>query len=328
MGSSGSTSGQGGAVDYPAYMKNWHQIMLTDTYTIVTGNLDAPTTFMYDPKVWFGIPGSGVSAYAVLSKFSALDTEGLFKTLLSDDPSIGYVLGEAAVIAIKSKAEELRALVVDPAGASTECENMIDAHSTKLLQKINTDVMPRVEVGMRDVNAVIGTSFVIARELVMEDYMHEVADFSAKSRMHLWELRHELYKFIENAWIQGAVHAAEAGLRRVATELDKLKLEASLTSEVANLATLAQSKYGVVQTEKETRSKTWKVDMYNHMNASLAAISGAHTVTTGHSQGSSVLSGVIGGGASGASAGAAFGPWGAVIGGVGGALLGALGSRR
>ena len=61
------------------------------------------------------------------------------------------------------------------------------------------------------------------------------------------------------------------------------------------------------------------------MNAALASIAGAHTITTPHTQGSSVLTGAIGGAMSGAAAGTAVMPgWGTLIGGIGGAIMGGL----
>jgi hypothetical protein len=323
-GSSGG--GQSGAVDYPAYMKTWHNVILQTTYNEVQAANIPPTTYMYDPKVWFGVPLPANSVYKTLAKFAALDTSALFKDLLSSNSTVGYILGETAVGEIKARAEDLRALLVDPTGADATCEAMIDSHSAKLLQKINTDVMPKVEVGMRDLNAVVGTSFVIARELVMEDYMHEVADFSGKARTHLWELRHDLYKFVEGLWAQAAVHAAEIGMKRVAMSMEKLKTELTASAELANIAVLAQSKYGVVQTEKETRTKTWRLDMWNHMNAALASISGAHTVTPGNTQGSSMFGSALGMGAMGAGVGAYLGA-GSTFGGLAtGSVMSSMGS--
>jgi hypothetical protein len=327
----GSSSGQGGPVDYPSYMKMWHNTIIQITNSeAVSAMSSPPTTYMYDPKVWFGIPADADScAYQALEAFQSINVPTLFKDLLSDTSPARFVLSEQSVADIKAKAVILRNLLVDPTGADAAVEAMVDAHSTKLLQKINTDVMPKVEVGMRDLNAVIGTSFVIARELVMEDYMHEVSDFSAKSRVRMWELRHELYKFVESSWLQGAVHAAEVALKRIGMQVEVAKFHVTATTEVANMATLAQSKYGVVQTEAQTRTRMWRLEVWNHMNAALASISGAHTITSPHSQGSGVLGGVIGGGSAGAAAGTAILPGiGTLIGGIGGAILGGIGGAK
>jgi hypothetical protein len=322
-GGSSSGGGSSGTIDYPAYMKGWHDNMLYNTNTLVNTAMVVPQTFMFDPKIWFGSPAPGTSPFTALAAFTAFDTKILFKDLIGDSDAARYVLGESAVTAIKNKADTLRALIADSAAFEAKGEAMIDAHSTKLLQKINTDVMPKVEVGMRDLNAVVGTSFVIARELVMEDYMHEVAAFAANVRMRILELQQDLYKFIENAWVQAAVHAAELGMKRVALDLERLRHQVSITTELANLAVLAQSKYAVVQTEEAVRSKTWNLDMYNRMNAAMASISGSHTVSSQspHSA-TSVFSGVLGGGAMGAGIGSFLGS-GSTIGGLaGGATAG------
>jgi hypothetical protein len=324
-GGSGSSGGSGSqAVDYPEYMKTWHNSMLTNVYNLLENSSAPPLTFLYDPKVWFGVPISGSSVYSALALFNAFDPQVMFKELLSDTSAMKYVLSETAITAIKTIAEQLRAELVDPTGANAAVEAMIDAHSAKLMQKINEDLLPKVEIGMRDLNAVVGTSFVIARELAMEDYQHEVADFSAKSRLRMWELRHELYKVVEHAWMEGAVHAAELGLKRTAMSLEKLKIQVTSTAEIANVATVAQSKYGVIQTEEQTRSKTWKLDLYNHMNAAMASISGAHTVTQPQSQGASMFTGALGMGAMGAGVGAYLGA-GSTLGGLaGGAEAGGM----
>ncbi len=321
FGGGSSGGGQSGKVDYPEYMKEWHITMLQGTHRLITNAAASPwpKTYIYDPKVWFGLPTNN-SAYTALSQFKAIDIKAIVDNMLSDNPTTSYVLGSAAIKEIKEKAKLLRDELINTDSELT-IQTLVDAQATKILQKIDADVIPRIELGLRDVNAVIGSSFIIAKEIAMENYTAEIADYSAKIRLRFWELRHELYKFAETMWIQGSVSSAEITTKALSLYLDKVKTTTGMALELSAAATLAQSKYGVVQTEQAMRDRTWKLDLYDHMNKTLASISGASPISDKSNQGSAaaIFSGTIGMGATGAGVGASIGgPWGAVIGGVAG----------
>jgi hypothetical protein len=180
----------------------------------------------------------------------------------------------------------------------------------------------------------------------MEDYTTDVADFSAKVRVRFWELRHELYKFAEEAWIRSSLQASELALKYAALKLDKLKMQVSMATEIGNAAVLAQSKYGVVSTEREIRDKAWKLDLYDHMSKAMASISGASMgpgSKSDQSSASSMFTGSLGmaamgagiggylggstlaGSAMGLQMGMAGGPAGAIVGGIIGLGVGLIG---
>jgi hypothetical protein len=159
--SGGGSTGSSASHDWPQYMKTIHEQMLNDVFRLVQDKgATPPETFTYDPKVWFGVP-TGNSVYAALSAYAAVDVEALIAGVMSN---VNFLLPPADLASIREKAATLRdeLIVSVPYGAAVD--ELIDAHSVKLLQKVNDDVIPKIEVGMRDVNAVIGSSFVIAKE--------------------------------------------------------------------------------------------------------------------------------------------------------------------
>ena len=334
----GGSSGASGTSDWPDYMKAMHQAMLNDMRDAVGGVAGSPpAVYVYDPKVWFGLP-DGNSVYAALTKFSAVDIDALITAIMAND---NFLIPPDDLALIKAKATALRDELISDVPYGSAVEDLIDAHSVKLLEKVNSEVLPKIEVGMRDLNAVIGSSFVIAKEIAMEQYTSEIADFSTKVRVSFWEKRHELYKFTEDAWIRSSLQASELAYKYAAMQMEKLKLEVSMAAEIGNAAVLAQSKYGVVSTEASIRGRTWRVEMNNYMNKTLAAISGASPVSTrgdqstasamfsgglgmaamgagvgGYLGAGSTLGGLAGGATAGGTLGMAGGPAGAVIGGV------------
>lgn len=339
MGGGASGGGQSGKVDYPVYIKNWHDKMLHNVFSLVKGAYKAPTSYLYDPKVWFGAPANQ-GVYPAIKTFGAINVESLFKSIVSDTYEYSLVLNEDSISDIKAKAEALRNILTSTPEAATN--EVIDSYSVKLLQRVDSDVIPKIEVGMRDAGAVIGTSFVIAKELAMEHYTAEVADFSAKVKMRFWELLYGLYQYLEQQWITGAIALTEVAMKRVAQKLEHAKAHVVLLAEVANAATLAQSKYGVVRTEDEIRSKTWKLDLWDHMNKTLASIAGASPVRQATTAGQTMFSGILGmaamgagvggylasgstlgGLAGGAQAGGTLGMAGGPVGAIAGGVLGA-----
>jgi len=307
FGGGGSSGGSSGKISYPQYMMNWHLTMLNTTRNLVVEAARGPwpKTYVYDPKVWFGLPSNN-TAYAALNLYKAIDVDAVLTAIMANDD---FILPASQITDIRTKAEALRAELVPGTAYGPAVQEIIDSHSAKLLQKINAEVLPKVDVGLRDVNAVIGSSFVIAREIAMENYTTEIADFSAKVHIRFWELRHELYKTVEAVWMQASLHASEAALKYTTLRLEKAKLQVSMAAELANAATLAQSKYGAMQTEQAIRNRTWKLDLYDHMNKTLASISGASPVSAKDNQSTAaaMFSGAVGMGAMGAGLGAYLG---------------------
>lgn len=343
-GSSGS-SGSTGTHDWPTYMKEEHNKMLYDVYNLVqTAGATIPETYTYDPRVWFGYP-TGYSAYGALALFGSFDVPTTLDAIVADP---NFNLSAADMDNLRLKAAALRTELMDGTPYTTAVGEIIDAHAAKLLAKVNADIIPKIEVGMRDLNAVIGSSFVIAKEIALEDYTEEVSDFTAKMHIRFWELRHELYKAAEEGWIQAKLRASELNLKYTALCMEKIKLQVSMAAELANAAFLSQSKYGVISTEKEIRDRSWKLDLYDHMNKTMASISGASPVSSKADQSTASamftgglsmaamgagVGGYLAGGASstfgasvlGAESGLVGGPAGAILGGVIGLGVGLIG---
>jgi len=329
-GGKGASGGSSGTSDYPAYMKNWHGVMLSDVYNLIQGSATPPTSFLFDPKIWFGMP-SNEGLYTIIRAFGAVNVEALLKEVISPDYVNNLIFNEDTIADIKAKAEVLRALLTSTPEVATD--ELVDAYSAKLLQKVESDVIPKIEIGMRDANAVIGSSFVIAKALALDTYTLEVSEFTAKVKVRFWELRYDLYKSLETLWMEGSVKLVDIGMKRVAAKMEHMKLHEGMISEAANLSVVAQTKFGMLKTENETKNATWKLDLYDHMNKTLASISEASPIRQSSGTGSSIMGGIAagaGGALAGAAAGAALGavkgmPFGGPVGAGIGAAIGLFG---
>lgn len=174
-GGGGGGGGTSGKVDYPDYMKIMHTNLLTGASVVDTANTPFdPTTNLFtaiDNAVATS-PYSGEDAYdpdadittflAALAVFSG--------DVTSFDPTWGTysALVETAVD-----------LIID----DTEVDAVTQAHADILDDRLTTDVLPRFQTGMRDINAVISSSFVIGQSILEAFNTREVANFDAKLRL-------------------------------------------------------------------------------------------------------------------------------------------------
>ena len=308
MGGSGG-GGSSGKVDYPTYMKTIHVNMMTGAADegSVTGLFGASNNLL-----------AKIAAAEVTSPFTgedAYDPDGDITAFLA-----ALSTYQAAVVGFSELwsgyatdvVAEVDANIIEDATLSAATS----AHGAKLDDRLTTDVLPRFQTGMRDMNSVVSSSFVIGQAVLEGFNTREVADFDAKIRLNSYGQRVQVIA----EGIKDAIGLAQSRVQYedavVKTTVETYRIKAVLKKEeLAEHLDIIKKDY------------TWGIDLFQHGSNALGSISGSAINAGGG--GPSTFQSALGGAMSGAAAGAAIGymggPWGVTAGAVGGALVGGLG---
>lgn len=295
MSGGGGSSGGGssGKVDYPEYMKTQHQTWLTALASLITTATTGDSPFAsdtaYDPTTRITTMDNAVCAFNGVVDALAHETDW-----------------ESAVDAAVAKID---AAVIDDTTITTD----IDAYSDQLDDEITNKVLPAFQGGMRDVNAVYSSAFVMGEAHIYAMRDRDVAKYASELRVKLNLYRVELIK------------------ASVSNMLSNLMKRVEFEQSVAHYS-IESTRIGVVALKEqidqdiliEDLDARWDMDVYQYGANMLAGIGGG-SVSTGSSAGMSKSQSALSGAIAGASIGAGAGGWaagaGAVIGGIGGLLF-------
>lgn len=189
-----------------------------------------------------------------------------------------------------------------------ETTALVSAEATLLADELEQHILPRFEIGMRDINAVVSSTFVMGKALLESDRLKQVEKFSAQLKLSLLPVASERWR-THLEWNKGVIITY--------AEMMKLYVSAKMDTEDHNM-------------ELQAKDKLWPFTLSEYERAAIAALQGA-TTTSAKVQGASgaqrVIAGALSGAAmggmlAGASQGAIGGPTGIIVGG----LLGLAGS--
>ena len=293
---SGSSGGGGGdtqtTIRYAPYIEEKHQDFLSVVNAARVSAIDASPFAVYTPIVideaFFGV-GYAITSFPTLydmyGKFMAgLDIEVLWSQCFED--------------------------TVNPPVVS----NLVAAEGTLLSAEIEENVIPRMQVGLRNINSVLASTYVISEELIEEARVNQLAKFSAELKYKLIPIAHDRWK-VHLEWNKSII-----GLY---AEIMKFYFSAKTDIDEVNYAMVA-------------KNVLWPFTVLDYERAALGALQGAtnqKTDVAGASTAAKVLSGALSGAAMGAMVGGqitqtaatagtaatTFAGWGAGI----GAILGA-----
>ena len=287
FGGGGGSSGGGssGRVDYPEYMKQWHAEAL------------------------FG----GPPVYPSMSVSEAMNAA------FGNSPFLGVAAynPDEPVAAMLTASEKLEDLV-DLLSAGTGLDDLISkmltdehikdavaAHRAELDDILTSNQIPRFEAGMRNINAVVSSSFVIGRALLEEAALKQVAKMSA-------ELRQQAF--------------GELALQVAQLKLDYRYRLSALTIEANRMKIVAKKEETDSNIKIAESDALWDLEVFKYGGNLLGSIAGT-AVSTGDNRWDArpAAGSVIGGALSGAAAGAYIGgKSGAAMGGPIGAVVGAV----
>lgn len=294
MGKSGGGGGGGGGdytttVRYAPYVETKHSAFLdaVDAARIAAIAAGSPYTTYTEPELEDAFFGAGYTLasfptlYDMFGKFMAgLDIEVLWEQIFGDtvnNPEVG---------------------------------TLVAAEGAMLDDDIELNLLPRFQTGMRDMNAVMTSSFVVGKAIIEDARVKSINKFSAELRYKLIPVAHERWAAHLN-WNNGV-----------------LKMYAEL------LKFYYAAKHDVDEQSFSMKARTalWPFTVLEYERAALGAMQGATTMNkdvAGGSTAQNVIGGALGGAAAGALIGAEIGavggPMGAAIGGVLGGLAGLFG---
>jgi hypothetical protein len=287
MGSSGGRGGGGGTqvnyVRYAPYLETMHEDLLDKSLVLYNSLVyDSPYTTYAATDVDYtdGLFGAGYSIgsypslYDMFGKFMAgLDVEALWHQVLT---------------------------AVQDNDAIDDASN---AHRDLLDDQLESDVLPRFQLGMRDMNAIHSSTFLIGKALLEDGNSKQVAKYDAEVRLKMIPVASDVFaKHL--AWNQSVV---------------------GNYLEVLKLAFLVETDSKDMNMQLAAKEKLWSYTIMNLHKDVVGVLNGARTTTTDtQGGGSSKVGAVLGGTLSGAAVGAQIGAAGGPIGATGGAIIGGL----
>lgn len=285
MGSSGGGGGGGGGnttntIRYAPYIESHHSNFLNNTQAQVNNIIgNSPYASFYEVPVEAGFFGTGY----VLASFPALfDLYGKFIAGLDID--------------------SLWAEIMDSTTESPQANNLVSAESALLNDELESSILPKFYTGMRDLNAVMSSSFVMGKALLYDTKQKLVEKFSA-------ELKWKLVAVAQDRWKAHLAWNTEA----VTTYAKLFDLYFSAKTNITKL-----------NFEMFAKNRLWPMEVLDYQRANLGALQGAIKQTQdkgGGSSSSSILGGALGGAAAGGMA-TGGNPMGMLVGGVLGGVAG------
>ena len=280
----GGGGGGSGTVDYPAHMKAWHTMALDD------GGADTLATSMTDvmDAAIGNSPWTAASAYNPdLSLVEMITATNNFETLVN-------------LLSSGTTLDTLISNVLD----QTRIDNKIAAYTIDLGARMLSEVLPRFEAGMRDINAVVSSAFVIGRALIEENNDRQVAKFSADLNMK---------SFSDDAiQVIGLKLQYQQAVTQTIVETNRIKI-------------VAKKEQNDMDIDINDSDAKWDLEVFQYGANLLASIGGGTALAqkSGASKTQSVLGGAMSGAAAGAMVGSAVPGIGTAVGAVVGGVLGA-----
>ena len=174
-----------------------------------------------------------------------------------------------------------------------EIENAVSAQSALLQDDIDITVMPKFLAGMRDINSVQATTFVIGKSIIQDAHVKAVNKFSSQVRLHALSISNDQW-VAHLKWDETVI--------RVYSELFKLYYSAKMDMDKTNIG-------------YQAKDDMWNINLFENARGILGALGGGTPTANSNVDGPSQLQQSIGSTVTGAAAGY-------MVGGVPGAFIG------
>jgi len=289
--------GSSGQVRYPAYVEAIHEDWLrqaadtinssvTDVMNSALGASPFAAAVPYDPDV-------DIATY--ISAIGDLDTlTAAFIGTLDLSPTLPTVVSESDITS-------------DVANLETQLKSLKDA-------RLTGSIIPRFEAGMRDINAVVSSAFVIGRTIIETDADQEVTRDVAShgSRLRI------AVKATDAQVGELNLKNSELTMKAQQTRLDFEKMLTQLIVEAYRIKIVAKKEESDLTIEYDASDAKWDLEVFQYGANVMASPAGGTGVPTGkRSSAGSTIGGALSGAAMGAVGGLMVGgPVGAAIGGV------------
>jgi hypothetical protein len=189
----------------------------------------------------------------------------------------------------------------------TRIDDSVTEFAADLDARLISEILPRFERGMQDINAVSSSAFVIGRTLIEQNQDRQVAQYSANLHMKAF---------------------SDDAIKVIGLKLEYQRLATATLAEIYRIRIVAKKEENDVNMAIDDNDAKWDLEVFQYGANLLAGIGGGSAGTQKPSTAASVLGGAMSGAAAGAMVGAQFGsaggPYGAAIGAVVGAAAGLM----
>lgn len=289
MGSSGGGGGtQTNITRFAPYLESRHQAHLSTVNSYVNSlRNNSPFSSFSDIDIDEAFLGTGITITSFSSVFS------IFEDFMKD-----------------VDIDKLYTASIDTTLSNEAIKNSVLAEGKLLSDDIETDALPRLMAGARDINAVNSSTFIIAKSNIENKRIKMLSKFSTNLKTSLLPLAHDRWTTTLN-WKKQIAYTY--------MELMKLYFSGKFDEQDFNY-------------KMKTKNSLWPFTVMEHERVALGTFSGAQNRSTIAGEGPSTGQKVIGGALSGAAAGAMVGSVvpgigtavgaavGAIVGGIGGAM--------
>jgi hypothetical protein len=221
------------------------------------------------------------SSYSEYSDISLIDAFFGTGYTLSSFPSLYDIYGKfMAGLDIDSLYSQLFEDTVN----APEVNNLVSAESALINDDIEETAIPRLQLGIRDINSVMSSSFVVGKSLIESARVKVVEKFRA-------DLKYRLIPVVKERWT---------------AHLDWNKNVVCTYAEILKFYISSKIDVDEVNYAFAARNRLWPFTVLEYERAAVGALQGAIT-TTSDTGGSSKTSKVIGGALTGAATGAMVG---------------------
>ena len=282
MSGSGGGGGGSGVVTYPAHITAWQDAVLG------TGAMGGEDMTVAMVAALGASPYTLVDAYDpdadLVDMIAAPDVLQTLVTLLSTGTTLDTLIGE----------------ILDHARIDTAVTEFAADFDARLV----ADVLPRFHAGMRDINAVVSSSFVIGRALIEENQDRQVAKYSAGIHMKAF---------------------SDDAIQVIGLKLQYQQAASMMISDVNRIKIVAKKEEAATNMELDSADALWDLQVFQYGANLLASGGGGTAVPSSNrpSQSQSVLGGAMSGAAAGAMVGSTVPGLGTAYGAAIGAVLGA-----
>ncbi len=299
----GSSSGK---VDYPGYMKDFHGEILGTGVSPTQDVLTAINT------AWNNSPYAGEVAFDSDADISNYQSRISILGGLADgiDPITKW---QNFIAAAESGGDFHTPPAPDPnlEDIDASIDAAIEAQNAQIDASIEIEALPRFQAGMRDINAVHGSAFIIGQGVIESQGLKEKTSFAANIRLDAEKQKNTLR--VEKERLR--LGHSELLLRRdelkttgvkdilqlTMAQFEFSKLAAHLALEGTRIKTVIKKEELDSQLEIDAEDAMWNLNLFKFANNALSSISGAAPTQQGSK--TNKFQSALGGAASGAAMG-------------------------
>lgn len=327
-------------IQYAAYVQSWHSTWLADVDSYVDSamaNNPYTSAAAYDPDTDIDGMLAALNAFcnAILSFHdSELDITAVSTAFANAKLVTSFVPAIQLATNVSAVKSMLDNTLLDSAAVSAA----VSAYGAMVHADVESRALPTFEAGMRDINAVMSSAFVIGEALIAAEEARNVAKFTSDLQLAQWSDRNKILANMSITLLDAQFKVMQANMQ-LAEMLGKFFIQGVEYKRALTQALVDALRMKIVAKKEETDEnlriqaarRKWNLELTQYAASMLGSAGGGHAVPqgTGERSGSTVSS-VLGGVMAGASIGAMFndtigGQWGSIGGGILGGVAGLLG---